>query len=372
MRKTRGLAVLAFLTAVSCSAVPISSPLSKPAPTFSIPQGQRWDPVSVCGHIFLRGESTVGSGSGPPFEMIVLGDSIVWGQGLAEEQKSSSLVQKWLADTLSRPVRKRVYAHSGATVEQDGSRLNLAHGEVPSSSPDVALQAECVPNPGTVDLVLVNGCINDVDATTIFDPTTDPDLAHIETACKCRCGDPMRTLLTGIARRFPNARVVVPGYYPFFSRKTPQVTLRFVTLLFLLVTDSKSDPPSWSVCGNRLIRKSAVWYEVSNATLAQAVEQANREEGGSGRVTFAPIPVVAENAYGAPQSLLWGLTEHDNVALSRWWECLHREKIMDRMRCINASAFHPNPAGAKVYADAIIRALEPLPTVESLDDKETP
>ncbi len=372
MRRTRGLAVLAFLAAASCSAVPISPPLSRPVPSFSIPRGERWDPVSVCGQIFLRAESTLAAGSGPPYEMIVLGDSILWGQGLAEEQKSSTLVQRWLAEKLSRPVRKRVYARSGATVEQDGPRLDLSHGEVPSSSPHIALQAECVPNPGRVDLVLVNGCINDVDGATIFDPTTDPELAHIETACECKCGEPMRTLLTGIAKRFPNARVVVTGYYPFFSGKTPKMTLRFVTLLFFLVTDSKNEPPSWSVSGQRMIRKSAVWYEVSNATLARAVEQANREEGVSGRVAFAPLPVLAENAYGAPQSLLWGVTEHDNVAVSRWWECLRREKIMDRMRCINASAFHPNPAGAKIYADAIIRSLEPLMKVETLDDKEVP
>ncbi|MGE5246728.1 MAG: SGNH/GDSL hydrolase family protein [Verrucomicrobiota bacterium] len=368
------IAVPAFLAVAvaACTAVPISRPLSKSAPSFLIAEGERWDPVSVCGQIFLRTETTVGPGDRPPFEMIVLGDSIVWGQGLPEEQKSSTLVQRWLAERIARPVRKRVYAHSGATVEQDGTRLTLAHSEVPDSSPHIALQAECVPNPGAVGLVIVNGCINDVDATAIFDPTTDPDLGRIEEACACKCGEPMRTLLTAIARRFPNARVVVPGYYPFFSQKTPRMSLRFVTLLFLLVADSQNEPPSWSDCGKRLIRKSAVWYQVSNATLARAVGEANREQGVSGRVVFAPVPVLDENAYGAPRSLLWGVTEHDNVALSRWWECLRREKIMDRMRCINASAFHPNAAGAKVYADAIIGALDPPTLVETPDGKEAP
>ncbi|MGE5188960.1 MAG: hypothetical protein ACM3NF_02765, partial [Gemmatimonadota bacterium] len=291
-------------------------------------------------------------------------------QGLPEEQKSSSLVQRWLAQRIARPVRKRVYAHSGATVEQDGQRLSLTHSEVPDSSPHVALQAECVPNPGAVRLVVVNGCINDVDATSIFDPTTDADPGAIESACACKCGAPMRNLLTRIARRFPNARVVVPGYYPFFSRETPKMSLRFVTLLFLLLADSPNEPPSWSVCGERLIGKSAAWYQASDATLSRAVDEANREPGVSGRVVFAPIPVLAGNAYGAPQSLLWGVTEHDNVALSRWWECLRRDKIMDRMRCINASAFHPNAAGARVYADAIVRALDPPAMVATPDEQE--
>ena len=371
MRSRTPIAVLAFVAAASCSAVPISPPLSRPAPSFSLPAGERWDPVTVCGQILLRTESTAGSGKGAPFEMVVLGDSIVWGQGLPEERKSSTLVQGWLAGRISRPVRKRVYAHSGATVEQDGPRLTLAHGEVPDSSPHIALRAECVPNPAAVGLVVVNGCINDVDATIIFDPTTDPDLGEIETACQCKCGIPMSALLARVARRFPNARVVVPGYYPFFSPKTPKMNLRFVTVLFLLVADSQKELPGWSACGSRLIRKSEVWYEVSNATLAGAVHEANRHAGVDGRVHFAPISVLPENAYGAPQSMVWGVTEHDNVAVSRWWECLRRDGIMQRMRCINASAFHPNEAGAKVYADAIIRALEPLTPVGDRAGRET-
>ncbi|MGE5190693.1 MAG: hypothetical protein ACM3NF_11625, partial [Gemmatimonadota bacterium] len=118
IRWPTAVSALLTLAALSCTAVPISRPLSKPFPSFSIPEGERWDPVSVCGQIFLRTESTVGPGDGPPLEMIVLGDSILWGQGLPEEQKSSSLVQRWLAQRIARPVRKRVYAHSGATVEQ--------------------------------------------------------------------------------------------------------------------------------------------------------------------------------------------------------------------------------------------------------------
>jgi hypothetical protein len=101
----------------------------------------------------------------------------------------------------------------------------------------------------------------------------------------------------------------------------------------------------------------------------EAVEESGREADVSGRVVFAPVPFLPENAYGAPGSLLWGITEHDNVASTRWWKCLDRPNIPERMRCINASAFHPNPNGAIAYAEAILRALEASPErLERLSD----
>jgi len=356
--KRAALLALVVLSAAACSSVPVKNPVANTFPAVSIPAGERWDPVSVCGQMFLRAETTVGEGAGPPFQIVVLGDSIVWGQGLPEEQKSSTLVQRSIAEKHNRPVRKRVYAHSGATLEQAGSVLDIAHGEVPSDSPHIALQAECVPNPGEVDLVLVNGCINDVDGARFFDPTTDPESSGIGKLCEEKCGEPMRRLLARIMARFPKARIVLPGYYPFFSGQTPKATLHFVSLLFTVMTNPGGELPPWPDAADRMIRKSAIWYETSNTTLARAVEEADRAEGGTGRVVFAPVPFLPEHAYGAPESMLWAITEHDDVAASRWWECLGREKIADRIRCINASAFHPNPAGAKVYADSIIRALE--------------
>jgi lysophospholipase L1-like esterase len=315
----------------------------------------------VCGKTIQRYESTVGPGEGPAYEMVVLGDSILWGQGLLEEQKTSTIVQGRIAEKYGRRVHKRVYAHSGATVIQSGNHLTIKDGEVPSSFPHVALQAECVPNPEKVDLVLVNGCINDVDATILFDPTTDPEESRVEKLCEERCREPVRLLLRRIGKRFPNASIVVPGYYPFFSDRTPKMTMRFVSQLFLLMAKTKGEPHHWPDSGDHMIRKSAVWHEVSDKMLREAVEESGREDDLPGRVMFAPVPFFPENTYGAPGSMLWGITEHDNVAFSRWWKCLDRPNIPERMRCINASAFHPNPAGAIAYADAILRALDSLP-----------
>jgi hypothetical protein len=153
--------------------------------------------------------------------------------------------------------------------------------------------------------------------TILFDPTTDPAESGIEKRCEIKCGGPMRLLLARIAKRFPNARIVVPGYYPFFSDQSPKMTLRFVTWLFLLMAKTGGEPHGGPEAADHMIRKSAVWYEISNRTLQEAVEESGREEDVSGRVVFTPVPFLAENAYGAPNSLIWAITEHDNVASSR-------------------------------------------------------
>ena len=361
MRRVLIPILVATLTVASCSAVPLSNPIPTGDSPLAIDPGERWDPVLVCGKTIQRHESTVGTGEGPALEMVVLGDSILWGQGLLEEQKASAIVQRRLAEKFGRPVRKRVYAHSGAKVIESGAHLNITHGEVPSSFPHVALQAECVPNPGKVDLVLLNGCINDVDATVLFDPTTDPQEIGIGKLCEEKCRGPIRSLLTRIGNRFPRASIVVPGYYPFFSERTPKMTLRFVSRLFRLMAKTEGEPHRWPESGDHMIRKSAAWRELSDKALREAVEESGREEGITGRVVFAPVPFLPENTYGTPESLLWGITEHDNVASFRWWKCLDRPNVPERMRCINASAFHPNPDGANRYAEAILRALESLP-----------
>ena len=361
MRRVWNLILVATLAVASCSAVPVGNSFRKSVPPPSIAPGEQWDPVLVCGKTIQRYESTVGPGEGPAYEMVVLGDSILWGQGLLEEQKATTLVQYRLAEKFDRPVRKRVYAHSGATVIESGNLLNIKDGEVPSSFPHVALQAQCVPNPEKVDLVLLNGCINDVGAETLFDPTTSPEEIGIEKLCEEKCREPMRSLLTRIGKRFPRASIVVSGYYPFFSERTPKMTMRFVSRLFLLMAKTKGEPHHWPDSGDHMIRKSAAWHEASDKMLREAAEGSGGEEDIPGRVVFAPVPFLPENTYGAPGSLLWGITEHDNVAFSRWWNCLDRPNVPERMRCINASAFHPNPNGAIAYADAILRALESLP-----------
>src|SRR5678816_3877981 len=51
-------------------------------------------------------------------QMLVLGDSILWGQGLREQQKSWYRVKCWLQDRTGRVVDVTMKAHSGAMMDR--------------------------------------------------------------------------------------------------------------------------------------------------------------------------------------------------------------------------------------------------------------
>src|SRR5580698_4953428 len=97
--------------------------------------------------------------------IVNLGDSVAWGQGLAEADKYDVLVRAAVAPAaeLTR------LAHSGATIGTVLIESGPADGEVPVSRPTILDQCNnFTDSPETVDLVLVNGGINDVDLRNIL------------------------------------------------------------------------------------------------------------------------------------------------------------------------------------------------------------
>src|SRR5215472_15590521 len=105
-----------------------------------------------------------------PFQMAVLGDSVVWGSGLPEEDKAWMLVRLWLEERMGRPVQVQVLAHSLAVIEPDPTRDTRppAWGEIRFRNPSITYEALADPrlsNPGprAIDLVLIDGGINDMN-----------------------------------------------------------------------------------------------------------------------------------------------------------------------------------------------------------------
>ncbi|HEX2173044.1 MAG TPA: hypothetical protein VHL09_11445, partial [Dehalococcoidia bacterium] len=69
-----------------------------------------------------------GTGQYGPFNMVCLGDSIMWGQGLTESTKFTSLIKTWLESMLpGRSVNRFVYARSGATLGPDKDVPDESH-----------------------------------------------------------------------------------------------------------------------------------------------------------------------------------------------------------------------------------------------------
>src|SRR2546428_9261145 len=57
-----------------------------------------------------------------PLNLLVLGDSILWGQGLKEEHKAWHQVKSWLEQTTGREVREKIEAHYGDEIGSDGDQ----------------------------------------------------------------------------------------------------------------------------------------------------------------------------------------------------------------------------------------------------------
>ena len=86
-----------------------------------------------------------------------------------------------------------------------------------------------------VDLILLNGGINDMGAPRILAPKLLGFLAgNINDFAKKYCEDDMKRLLDKVAKTFPRARIVVPGYFPLVSLNTPEnLLMETIGYLFL-------------------------------------------------------------------------------------------------------------------------------------------
>ncbi len=334
-----------------------------------------------------------------PIHMLVLGDSIMWGQGLKTPDKAWWRLKNWLQQKTGRDVRERIEAHSGAAIEATpGSEIfSSKDAEVnllrPTITEQVVAARRYYGDPAQVDLILVNGCINDVDVRNLLDAATALDL--LEVSIREKCGGRMRSLLQRITREFPNAHVVVSGYYRIISPLSDDNS--FARLLVKSLTTEKPETKRMSDKQMRanLVAISELWYQVSTRSLAQAVEAVNsdlRQIAAKQRILFAEIEFSPEHAFSAPDTLLWnfmfGATNlsglrhaivvltlgtaaykpNDEVRHRRSKSCKEtykrpKERKEDkpqkegreakRLACRYASLGHPNRMGALIYTEAI-------------------
>jgi len=190
---------------------------------------------------------------------------------------------------------------------------------------------------------------------------------------------------------FPAARVIVTGYYPFFSAKTKNdFILKGLVRRFFKIIPGTPNLSSKHVL-ERLTANSNYWYDVSNKTLDKAVRNVNATLGNTPeRVIFAKIEFAPEYSFAAPQTRLWGfnrspfrmllvilsfgkvpLPSNDEVRKQRSASCKEvfreqpnetleqkEEREKRRMLCRYAALGHPNRKGALLYADAIMSLMK--------------
>ena len=326
-----------------------------------------------------------------PFEMLVVGDSLVWGQGLTEDQKFYRLTKHWLRDEVfkgDRPVNLNVRAHSGSTIKLDQTEAAAfekaerdiskgVHPEINVSFPTIKLQVEAArkdyTDPRSVNLILLSGGVPDVGISNILNPFQNDE--RLRTDIKLYCYEHMSELLRQTADAFPEALIAVVGYYPIITSHTP--VKRIVNDILELYnwpgwTKTLLNNPLqrvlWRRFRRRMIRRSRIWFEDSTTYLTQAVGEINTAT--KQRAIFVPTSFAAENGYGARNTYLWTVADDggaaDPRALDREVNCgpvlqeLRRSTDLNYRKrvCELASIGHPNAKGAAAIAAAVRENLQ--------------
>lgn len=350
-----------------------------------------------------------------PLYMVTFGDSIMWGQGLTESNKFRNLVEQWIRNqyqgtrtVIQIPTR----AHSGARIAVDSGsdRETGLPGEIPSHWPSVTLQVDLTMAdlsrlgiaPGEVDLVLLDGGINDVDVANILNPTKHINDLH--NLVVSNCVQRMQGLLPVVRKAFPNAAIIVTGYYPVASGESDVLSLWALSAAaindFAVGASGIGSLPGLIATGtegivvkDRMVGLSTEWNNTAQAGLSDDVKQFIQNDlqgntmvvpGFRGATRSIPRAALAWpnfskwNSYAASQTYLWNLLQFagdevrglsgthpespdtpGQVAYSRAQAC----KAANRASgfCVDASMGHPNIAGAQAYASAIIDLLKTFP-----------
>lgn len=283
------------------------------------------------------------------YHIAVIGDSIAWGNGLAQTDKYYYKVAEMIGTQLNVPVEVTVFAHSGAVISNPDPFICSDLG---CPSPTLMDQAKNI-NDG-VNLILISGGINDVGINNILDVSTPED--DIGTLSKS-IEDPMTDLLMYLKDK-TDAKMIVTGYYPIITDESKLgLTDRGIDLILsmfseksineaaLTATVSTATPQGGAIMGaintmqtaadnvadaatgnSKLMANSYTFSSVSSDSLRFAAEKADNLEK---RIVFVDPFFNNANSYKASDTLL-----SDNVIDLK-------------------SIAHPTARGAMQYADRI-------------------
>jgi hypothetical protein len=345
------------------------------------------------------------------FNVLVLGTSISWGQGLDRHEKFAHLVALALqrSQVCARPAIVS-FAHSGACIwdgppkglrkqaladfapksfdealrifKRDFPRLapparnrGEGAGECPSRPAHIWLQAAAAANlfkraNKRPDLILLDGGANDFGFMSIVGPPTPGQiLTEIN-----NIGSAMQNLIAAIAAHpHLSPRIVVSGYYQAFTSSFHVGNIPGASLHQRMRADIlRLSPVLPTLTG--FITPSLVdsWVDKA-ATFRRAF---NGEPGWNGGILPAAVRaagagVFSDPGFGdddgllSPETKIWGPNKdgqpYDHAMDDRARDCLPRHADMATYEVHARASFgHPNPAGAELYARAICRAARTL------------
>jgi lysophospholipase L1-like esterase len=296
-----------------------------------------------------RGTVTSSDTGAAALRLAVVGDSVAWGQGLADQHRASTLVARALAARTGRAVDVDVYAHSGATLSGPCPASGVTvPAELPFAAPSVACQLGTAAGAGhAYDLVLMSGCINDLTVASVLFGT-----APLAQAVAGGCGQPLTAAVTAAHALPGRPRVVVTGYYPIVSHRTDPAAFA-QALRTALAPGATAEPEALR---RRAIRRSAEFAAAFDLVARRAVAPAR------GSAVFVSPGFGSLDALFAPRAKVWTGAD-DEVAAARAQACAALPSTLPgvtdatRQLCAVASVGHPNVAGAARYADRIEAAI---------------
>lgn len=344
-----------------------------------------------------RNSSVAFSPDERPYEMLVIGDSLIWGQGLEEKDKFYALTADWIrSEAFGQPrqVNLTVKAHSGATIQFDAKEAEkyravgrdetyFYQGEVNVSTPSMWKQVETASTEYKsrgqdrgADLVMLSAGITDIAVEGVLNPFEDPRLLPplIEEVCQKRVG----ALLAHTAEHNPDAKIAVVGYYPIISPRSSRSavfngwleTLNIPSWLQGLANNPLMRPLLFGRLFKKALIRSRIWASDSDRQLEFAVAQHNKRVGRE-QAIFIRSALTEENAVETPNTLLFRMrkngTVEDPLFSKRKADCRAAFDDLKRVtgiqnspkRCTVAAIGHPNSAGSRSYFESIKTSIKP-------------
>ena len=306
--------------------------------------------------------------------LVVFGTSILWGQGLGEPDKIHSRVAAALREqSPGRRVNVIFLAHSGAstgylsTGSVDTHREPPLHGEVPTLYPTILQEIDAFDElgspPDSVDVILLDAGINDVHVTRILEPLTQP--RDIEKLVELYCHQHMLKLVAEILTKFSCARLVLVGYYEFLTEDSEEGYIHTLaraigTVPGGAILDAVADAAE-RLLKRRLLANCDTFAARSWVAREQTAAEMNRQFPCD-RVAVAWPVIPTEHAAFTSDPWLYGINDdlspQDPLAPMRASACYGAGSSRTRVIFYEkVSAGHPNPKGARAYADAILARL---------------
>jgi len=333
-----------------------------------------------------------------PVSVVSVGDSVVWDQGLAHDQKFPRLLGERLGAATGRGYRHHDYSISGAVLDApdlpagniDAACLDERYpqdpdgdgemelGEVTQQMPDVFCQLEraranAQQSGEKVDLVVLNGCINDLDPFLGIVAGITPGSENVPAGVERECSG-VGALAENPARNVPYFSGAKVGYGGRGMRaaieKAHALPGRPKVLLvnFYYALSRASLPVMRTQCENAglaanqvpqckgAVARGADRYEQYTRYSAEAYRQAaaaaNAASPDGSYAVAADGLFTLDNAVLAADSKLWANPTADPAFPLRKQACPELSATVPQ--CLSAAIAHPDVAGAKHYADNLV------------------